>query len=102
MEFNTNYWKCHDQGQAVRNSILENLPADLETLCHTIKRSPSQIKRHLQTLSIEGKIKKQGKLITAATFAMILLIPNCSYTLAEISREQATEISGNLFFNNSL
>ena len=102
MEFNPNYWKCHDKGQEVRTSILENLPADLDTLCHTIKRSPSQVKRHLQTLAIEGKIKKQGKWITAAAFALILLIPNCSHALVEMGRDPEMEFSGNLFFNNSL
>ena len=83
MKFNPNHWKFHDKGQEVRTSILENLPADLETLCHTIQRSPSQVKRHLQILAIEGKIKKQGKWITAAAFALILLIPNYSHALME-------------------
>jgi hypothetical protein len=75
MHFNPDQWNCHKQGQQVRETILENLPADINTLCQLTQRSPIQVKRHLATLRAEGKLKG---IISVALIGFCLLVPNCA------------------------
>lgn len=98
MNFDPEQWNCHKKGQDARSLILENLPADVETLCKTVGRSPQQIKRHIQTLAIEGKIKRQGALIISACMAFILLLPTIGHCL----ESDCLENSGNISLNNPL
>lgn len=98
MNFDPEQWNCHKKGQDARSLILENLPADVETLCKTVGRSQSQVKRHIQTLRAEGKVKRQGALIVAACTAFILLLPAIGHCL----ESDCLENSGNISLNNPL
>lgn len=92
MNFDPEQWNCHRKGQQVRSLILENLPADLETLCKTVGRSQSQVKRHIQTLRAEGKIKRQGSIIVTACMALILLLPAMGHCVESDSLENRENI----------
>lgn len=98
MNFDPEQWNCHRKGQQVRSLILANLPADLETLSQALGRSQSQIRRHIQTLRAEGKVKRQGALIISACMAFILLLPTIGHCL----ESDCLENSGNISLNNPL
>lgn len=98
MEFNRKHWNCHQKGLEVRSRILEILPADVETLCKTTGRSQSQIKRHLQTLRSEGKVKREGALIVTACMALILLLPAIGHCV----ESDCLENNENIFLDGPL
>ena len=98
MNFDPEQWNCHKKGQDARSLILENLPADVETLCKTVGRSQSQVKRHIQTLRAEGKVKRQGALIVAACTAFILLLPAIGHCV----ETDCLENNENIFLHSPL
>jgi predicted ArsR family transcriptional regulator len=60
MNFSTEHWANHKKGKAVRQRILEiiqsNPNADTPEIARKVERSQAQVKRHLSTLRIEGKL----------------------------------------------
>jgi len=65
LEFSTEYWKNHRKGDRIRKEILsllaENRALTLLEISSVIGICDRQVRKHLRTLLLEGRVEKTEK-----------------------------------------